>query len=140
VSAEETKEAIRKAMKIYETMVLDARNWDGEKEVFRYPHRVSEVGVLRLAGVKSRSTLSADYHADIKVELARFIEVLKVRTGKGAASPAAEAAKAERTSRLEQLAQTIAAQDYKIRALQQELDALKGPAAGKVTDIRPRRA
>lgn len=140
MSAEETKDAIRGAMRIYETMVLDARNWDGKNEVFRYPHRISEAEVLRLARIKSRSTLSADYHAAIKEELAKFIEVLKAKTGKGAASPAAKASKVERISRLEQLAQTIAAKDYKIRALQQELDALKGQAANKVTNIRSRRA
>lgn len=139
MNAEQTKEAIRNAMRVYETKVLDPRFWDAEHEIYRYPYRVSAAEVLKLAGVKSRSTLVADYHADIKVELATFIERLKRETGKGRSAPAVRQSVAEKASRLEQLAQTIAAQDYKIRALEQELADLRSRASRTVTNLRDRR-
>ena len=139
MNAEQTKEAIRRAMKTYEAIVLDTRYWDAEKGVYRYPHRVSEAEVLRLAGIKSRSTLVAEYHADIKAELAQFIDRLKVETGKGKSASKAPGATGDKTTRLEQLAQTIAAQDYKIRALQQELESLRAQVGSKVTNMRDRR-
>lgn len=139
MNAEQTKEAIRNAMRIYEVKVLDPRYWDAEKEIYSYPHRVSETEVLRLAGVKSRSTLMAEHHADIKSELATFMERLKQKTGKGRSAPAVKQSVARKASRLDQLAQTIAAQDYKIRALEQELADLRSKACGKITNLRNRR-
>lgn len=139
MNAEQTREAIRGAMAVYERTVLAPRYWNAEKAVFQYPYRVSEAEVLRIAGIRSRSTLVADYHAEIKIELATFIAHLKERTGKGRKAPAIKEEADRTTSRLEQFAQTIAAQDYKIRALEQELQSIRSQAPGKVTNISDRK-
>ena len=90
---------------------------------------------MRLAGIKSRSTLVAEHHAEIKSELADLIRTLKLRTGKGQTAAEKKESSDAQVCRLEQFAQIIAAQDYKIRALQQELDSMRSGETGVVTNI-----
>ena len=139
MNAEQTRDAIQKAMGEYERSVLNPRYWNADKGIFQYPYRVSEAEVLRLAKIKSRSTLSADHHSDIKVELGNFITSLKERTGKSRKSAESKEVEAKGKTRMEQFAQTIAAQDYKIRALEQELESLKSNSSGKVTNMSGRK-
>ncbi|TPG57436.1 hypothetical protein EAH89_10920 [Roseomonas nepalensis] len=136
--AEETQKAVRKAMVRYEAMVLNKRNFDPASQTYRYPNPISAAEILRMAGVRSRSTLAADYHGSLRRELEVLIEDLKRQTGKGKVA-AKEATKTvlDRTDRVEQLAQTVAALQYKIIALEKELATLRQgqPTSSQVVNL-----
>ena len=123
----------------YKTMVLSPKNFDERRQVYKYPHAISAAEVLRMAGVKSRATLSADYHDKLKAELDALVVELKSKTGKGKPKQEAETEPASGIARLEQLAQTIAALHYRIMVLEQENAALRSEAGtGKVEPLRRR--
>ena len=137
--AEETQAAVREAMARYEAMVLHERNFDPKTQMYRYPHAISAAEVLRMAGVRSRATLSAGYHDALKRDLDDFVAALKRKTGKGKATREAVEVKQSRMDRVEQLAQTVAALQYKIIALEQENAVLRASAVGtgKIVNLKP---
>jgi hypothetical protein len=125
-----TQQAIRKAMETYKAQVLHERYFDVETGLFRYPYQITEKEVLYLAGVKSRSTLKANYHDGVKAELKELIVDLKIKTGRklssdDGSSPKSSTSRANKKARVDQLAETIGALGYKIIALQMELESAK---------------
>ena len=136
--AEDTQEAVREAMARYEAMVLHERNLDARTGLYRYPQAISASEVLRMAGVQSRATLSAGYHDGLKRELDELISALKCKTGKGKPAKAAAAVEAiSRPDRLDQLAQTIAALQFRIIELENENAALRASqGTGKVVSMK----
>ena len=140
---EKTQGAIRKAMEIYRSQVLHERYFDVETGFFKYPHQITEKDVLSLAGIKSRSTLKASYHDSIKAELKEFVLDLKVKAGRRVSSddeksPEQSAPAASKKARVDQLAETIGALQYKIIALQKELEGLKkGGSSQSKIDSHP---
>lgn len=147
--AERTAAAIRQAMGTYKQVVLDERYFNIETGFYDYPGRVTHEAVLKLANVKSRSTLLASHHDTIRDELESFILELKVKVGKVDPKVEAEAAEAGKLdpadisskgaaarSWIHQLSQTIIAQGIRIKALEQENAELRKAATGKVVGIR----
>ncbi len=106
-TADETQSAVRGAMTRYRTMVLSPENFDNRMQIYKYPHAISAAEVLRMAGVKSRATLSAEYHEQLKAELDALVVELKGKTGKGRRKPETNTEPTSGSARLEQLAQTI---------------------------------
>lgn len=135
MTANETRDAIRLAMKTYEGRILNRVYWNETKGVFEYPYRISEAEVLRIAGIRSRSTLIANHHADIKAELSAFICALKTKAGKYHRDRDSNTSSNSLDDRLQQLAQTIVAQDYRIRELENELSFYR--SSGAVDESRP---
>lgn len=127
---QKTQNAILKAMETYRAQVLHERYFDVETGIYKYPYQITEKEVLGLAGIKSRSTLKANYHDGIKLELKNFIHELKLKAGKKVSSEElaelssekSVSAAAAKKARVEQLAETIAALSYKVIALQKELE------------------
>ena len=134
--AEDTQSAVREAMGRYEAMVLHERNLNARTGLYRYPQAISASEVLRMAGVQSRATLSASYHDGLKRELDELVSALKRKTGKGKPAKAAAAEATSRPDRLDQLAQTIAALQFRIIELENENAALKASqGTGKVVGM-----
>ena len=134
--AEDTQAAVREAMARYEASILQEGNLNPRTGRYRYPQAISASEVLRMAGVRSRATLAAGYHDGLKHELDDLIATLKRKTGKGKPAKAAAATESSRADRLDQLAQTIAALQFRIIALENENAALRASqATGRVVSI-----
>lgn len=119
-TAEDTRHAVKGAMATYEAQVLDNRYYHERSGIFRFPGRVTADAVLKLAGIKSRSTLQTVYHKDLKEELAILIRSLKAKTGKGKGrniQGTIDRSPESFVDRTERLAQAIAALEYQIMAL-----------------------
>jgi hypothetical protein len=106
-------------MEVYRAQVLDNRYYHERSGIFRFPGRITAAAVLKLAGVKSRSTLRSAYHEELQEELAKFIRDLKQRTGRGRRRNVQITAAGYAESfvdRTERMAQAIAALEYEIMA------------------------
>lgn len=123
--AEETQTAVREAMAKYNAIVLHEKNFDSASQSYRYPHAISVAEVLRMAGVRSRTTLTAHYHDALRRELEVFVETLKQKAGKGKAAKKVVDETKQRVNREEQLAQSIVALQYKVLSQEKELERLR---------------
>lgn len=131
-----TQDTLRRAMEIYKSQVLNERYLDLDTGLFRYPFSITEKDVLKLAGIKSRSTLKASYHDGIRRDLRALVADLKLKTGRGNISKSASLPRKEnKKGRVEQLAETIGALQYKIIALQKEIDDLRSSGAPRGTTV-----
>ncbi|MBB5694379.1 hypothetical protein [Muricoccus pecuniae] len=145
--AEETQKAVRDAMAKYEAMVLHEKNFDAASQSHKYPHAISAAEVLRMAGIRSRTTLSASYHDTLRRELDVLIDSLKQKCRKGKAAKKVAQETRHRINREDQLAQSIIALQYKlleqqkkILAQDKELDELRGRETMGATVVNLRRA
>jgi hypothetical protein len=138
-SAEETRRSLLLAMEEYEAVVLSDQYRDQVTGLYKYPYQISKAEVLRRAGVKSRSTLSFAHHAELEKKLDDFISDLKVRAGKktvtfdsSTVAPSAETL----TERLDKMAQSLIAQQYRIIALERENHELRTGSESTITTLR----
>lgn len=129
-NSSETRRAIESAMKQFEALVLDPLRYDNDTGVYVYDERISIKAILELAGVRSRSTLRAEHHDALSKEVAKLVRHLKEKTGKSRRSSDGESGKdGNSIRRVEALAQTIAALNYRIMKLE------KGAQAAKAGDL-----
>lgn len=141
-TADETRQLVLGAMEEYERIVLQEKHLDENGGFYKYPYRISKAEVLRLAGIKSRGTLNADYHTDLERSLNNFIDDLKNKAGKRRRQQTADSvADIAKSTRLNKMAQTIVALQYRIMALDQEVRELRhGNVPGsKVTSLASKR-
>lgn len=106
-------------MEVYASQILDKSYYHERSGIFRFPGRISVEAVLKLAGVKSRSTLRPEYHKQLREELSVFIVGLKEKTGKirrGIVKIKPEKKAESFIDRTERMAQAIAALEYAIMA------------------------
>lgn len=118
-TAEDTRRALRSAMKAYENQILDRSHYHERSGIFRFLGRITAEAVLKLAGIKSRSTLQPEYHKELREELSEFLKSLKKKTGKvrrGTAGTNLERNDESFIDRTERMAQAIAALEYAIIA------------------------
>jgi len=129
-------------MESYRANVLSDRYRDPKTGRYNYPHRISKAEVLRIANVKSRATLLAAHHQDLAAMLDKFIDDLKREVGKGAGSePKPSADVTENIDRrLNEMAQSLFAAQYRIIALEQELSARPRHGTNVVSNLTPSRA
>ncbi len=119
--SEEVAASVRAAMARFGEQVLDPRNFNLVSGRYDYPEAISEIRVLRMAGVKSRTTLSAPYHAEVRAELRKLVMELKRKTGKGKAVREAVRDRALKETREVLLAQALHAATYRIEHLKARL-------------------
>ena len=144
-NAKDTEVAIRAAMKEFETIVMHERYFDPITQSQQYPHAISRGEVLRLAKVRSRATLLAEYHQKLREDLETFIEDLKKRGGKKkvASSNAPKTGNDANcvmtpAARFEQLTQTVGALQYRILELEKQLEECRANKS-RVVDFKTRR-
>lgn len=117
-NSEETRKAVLAAIGRYEAMVLQPGNFDAATGMYQFDGRITAAAILKLAGVKSRSTLRPAYHRELRAALTGAVFDLKLRTGRIRTSRSREQTSSPPESELARLAQTIAAQHFKILELQ----------------------
>ena len=128
-SAAATEAAVRRAMEEYRRIVLDPFVYDPASGLYRFKGRITRDAVLDIADI-GRSTLSAEYHADLRSELGNLVNDLKVRCGRRIRSgdfkldiPAQRPA-----HRADRLLQEVMAME--IRFMKMEADAARPPTVG----------
>lgn len=149
-TAENTDRDVRCAMAVFKAQVLDTRNFDPVTGTYLYEGAITEVAIRKIAGVKSRGTLRANYHETLRRDLRALVLELKIKTGRIIVKNSADADEGASSNsndfeitRSERLAQTIAALSFRIMVLEREIVNLKsggGVKADNVTElIRNRR-
>src|ERR1700733_3225228 len=93
--------------------------------VYLYDGRVSVKEVLRLAGVKSAASLHHAQHTTTRKWLRAKGKELKALAGKGKSQKGIEDYVERRRDRERRMAEELAAANYKILALQRQLDVMK---------------
>ncbi|MDH2327253.1 hypothetical protein QCN27_10275 [Cereibacter sp. SYSU M97828] len=125
----QTISRIEAELKCYREEILDQKNWIIKDGINQYKHRISVAEVRLRAGIASRSTLASAHYKDVKNRLDTEIEALKVMCGKRKPPPAtfddAATSASETDRRKYVLEQIIAAQDFEIKNLKQQLSAAK---------------
>lgn len=154
-TAEETRIAIRSAMKLYGERVLDERRLDPATGIYAYDFEITKTEVYKLAGGVSRSTLKASYHDGLRGELDTFIDTLKRKTGRGQVGKAAAAKAAGKTSagpkmdrsatrkaraastaaQVELLAAKLTGMTYRVIELEREIDQLRKGVKRNVVEL-----
>ncbi|MER9371067.1 hypothetical protein [Mesorhizobium sp. M0491] len=120
-TSHDTVQAIEAAMAKYEAQVLDPLRFDERTGLYVYGERVTIKAILELAGVRSRSTLHADHHEGLRGRIDDLIRDLKLKTGKAPRRISSENETAEHgVPRVDALAQTIAALNFRLMRLEKE--------------------
>lgn len=146
-TAAETDTAVRAAMEKYRSQILSDRTIDPDTGIYLYEGRITEAAILKLAKVRSRSTLLGAHHKQLRADLGELVDDLKAKTGKKAkldvdqigASGEEHRPSASLSSRLDRYVQTIAAQHFEILRLEKENAELRAGQIPKVTRLHRRK-
>lgn len=119
-----TADKIRAGAAALERLIRQAQI-SSKTNVYLYDGRVSVKEVLRLAGVKSAATLHHAHHSATRKWLLAKVKELKALAGKGKGSESIEEHVEKRRDREKRMAEELAAANYKILALQRQLNVLR---------------